>query len=265
MPYAPNVSPSREPQRSLRYEYELYVEREIEEYKDSVPRNVLLSIGDDAVAALSSAPQFTLTEIVLCEEVDRIIRARLRIPSYATWQRRRLRLLARFRRPEHWGMRPECPLVREIHPATDSRVLVAGTNAEGPVLYLAANGCEVTAVEAAADAVERVMLAAGEAGLTERVHGCVSDLGHWSPEVPLNAVVCTPAAFEGLSAAERAHVIEVLQGATADGGVHLVQTIVAGQTALTLDELRRRYRGWAVSVEFDVGASKTFLARKAIA
>src|SRR6185436_16070319 len=36
-------------QRSLRYEYELYVEREIEDYKDSISRNALLSIGDDAI------------------------------------------------------------------------------------------------------------------------------------------------------------------------------------------------------------------------
>jgi hypothetical protein len=37
-------------------------------------------------------------------------------------------------------------------------------------------------------------------------------------------------------------VIEVLKSATLDGGVHLVETIVAGQTALTIDELRAQYR-----------------------
>ena len=35
--------------RSLKHEYELYVEREIEDYKDSIPRSAILSIGDEAV------------------------------------------------------------------------------------------------------------------------------------------------------------------------------------------------------------------------
>jgi hypothetical protein len=58
-------------------------------------------------------------------------------------------------------------------------------------------------------------------------------------------------------------VIQVLQSATADGGLHLVQTIAAGKRApVSLDELRRRYQGWDVTVE--EGAPNTFLARKAL-
>ena len=53
------------PTRSLKHEYELFVEQEIENYKESVPRSVLLCIGDDAVASLSAAPQFALTELLL--------------------------------------------------------------------------------------------------------------------------------------------------------------------------------------------------------
>lgn len=256
--------------RSLKHEYELYVEREIEDYKDSVPRNVLLSIGDEAVATLSEQPQLALTELVLWDEVDRIIRRRQRIPSYSTWRRRRVRLLERFRSPEHWGLDPQAALVRAFPPEVDSHVLVAAGSAEGAALYLAANGCEVTALEPEAEAVERVMVAAEAAGLTERVRGCVTDLGHWRPDSPLGGVVCTPAAFAGLSSTERARVIAALQSATADGGVHLVQTIVAGQTAMTVEELRARYDGWHISVERDRDASaaltsRTFVARKAVA
>src|SRR6059058_4703445 len=93
--------------RSLKHEYELFVEQEIENYKESVPRSVLLSIGDDAVSSLSSAAQFALTELLLCDEVDRIIVKRLRLPSYGSWRRRRLKLIAELRRPEHWGLRPD--------------------------------------------------------------------------------------------------------------------------------------------------------------
>ena len=100
------MAPPHRPTRSLKHEYELFVEQEIENYKESVPRGVLLGIGDDAVASLTSAPQFALTELLLCEEVDRLIFRRLRLPSYDTWRRRRIRLIDELRRPEHWGLRP---------------------------------------------------------------------------------------------------------------------------------------------------------------
>src|SRR5437016_14674114 len=83
--------------RSLKHEYELFVEQEIENYKESVPRGVLLGIGDDAVSSLTSAPQFALTELLLCQEVDRLIFKRLRLPSYATWRRRRIKLIDELR------------------------------------------------------------------------------------------------------------------------------------------------------------------------
>jgi hypothetical protein len=130
-------------------------------------------------------------------------------------------------------------------------------------LYLAAQGCDVTAI-AEPDAVRRVLDAAEEVGLGERVHASASALDTWTPDAPLTAVIYSPAAFDGLTTAERARVIQVLQSATADGGVHLVQTIATGtRTPVSLNELRRRYRGWDVTV--DEGAPNSFLARKAIA
>jgi tRNA1(Val) A37 N6-methylase TrmN6 len=144
-------------------------------------------------------------------------------------------------------------------------VLVAGAKVEGAALFLAARGCDVTAVEPAADAVERVLSAAEAAGLTSRVRGYVSDLGHWQPDVALQAVVCTPEAFDGLTQSERSAVIRVLQSATTDGGVHLVETIVAGRTAMTLEELRSSYNGWQISVERELEAPSSFFARKGCA
>lgn len=250
--------------RSLRHEYDLYVEREIEDYKESVPRHVILSIGDEAVASLRAQEQLELDEMVLWDEVDRIIKLRLRIPTYQTWRRRRLKMLSRYRQPEHWGLQPDEPLVRVIQPAHETHVLVAGTHVEGTSLYLAAHGCDVTALDPAADVLERVLLAAEAAGLTPRVRGCASDLSHWSPDVPLQAVVCTPGAFEGLTKGERGRVIELLQGATKDGGVHLVDPLCAGQTVVTLDELRSRYQGWDVSVERERWSGPSFLAKKTV-
>ena len=252
------------PSRSLKHEYELYLEREIENYKESVPRSVLLSIGDDAVRVLAAQQQFALTELLLVDEVDKIIFKRLRLPAYATWRKRRMKLIDELRRPEHWGLSPDDMVVRAVQTvAADSRVLLAGAEVETPALYLAAHGCDVTAL-AGPDAVQRVLDAAEEAGLGERVHATALALESWTPDAPLTAVIYTPAAFTGLNTAERARVIQVLQSATADGGVHLVQTIAAGKrTPVSLDELRRRYRGWDVTVE--AGAPNSFLARKGVA
>lgn len=252
------------PSRSLKHEYELYVEREIENYKESVPRSVLLSIGDDAVRALAMQQQFALTELLLVDEVDKIIFKRLRLPAYATWRKRRVKLIQELRRPEHWGLSAGDMVVRAAQTVpVDSRVLLAGPEVETPALYLAANGCDVTAL-AEPDAVQRVLDAAEQAGLGSRVHAATLALESWTPDAPLRAVIYTPAAFSGLSASERGRVIHVLQSATADGGVHLVQTIAAGKrTPVSLNELRRRYRGWDVTIE--EGAPQTFLARKGMA
>ncbi|MES2180253.1 MAG: hypothetical protein V4550_20535 [Gemmatimonadota bacterium] len=252
------------PSRSLKTEYACYLDERIEEYKESVSRNVLLSIGDEAVTFIAKQPQFELTELVLCDEVNKIISKRLRLPSYSAWRKTRLKLLEELRRPEHWGLSRDDLVVRAVEAVGgDSRVLVAGAGVETPALYLAANGCDVTALSDA-DAVQRVMDAAEEAGLGERVHVSASALNAFTPDAPLTAVIYTSAAFRGLSASERTRVIEVLQSATADGGVHLVETIAAGKrTAVSLDELRKRYRGWDVTI--DDATSNSFLARKGIA
>src|SRR5438067_7920202 len=127
--------------RSLKHEYEVFVEREIEDYKDSIPRSALLAIGDEAVAVMREQEQTLVDELVLWDEVDRIIRRRLRIPAFQAWKRRRLRMLAEYRRPEHWGWPADSPLVRAVPPGFEGRVLVAGERLEGPTLYLAARGC----------------------------------------------------------------------------------------------------------------------------
>ena len=229
--------------RSLRHEYECYVEQEIENYKDSIPRSAILRIGDEAVAAMRDSEQLLLGEVVLCAEVDRIIRGRLRLPSFTTWRRRRLKLLELYRRPEHWGMAADAPLV------------------QATTLYLTANGCQITTVEHDPDAVDRVLAAAGQVGLASRVHGTSAPLERWYPHEPLHCVVSTPAAFERLSIEERFRVIEILKSATLDGGVHLVRTLVAGQSALSCEELVQRYDGWAVSQL----TQDSFIARKAVA
>lgn len=249
---------ARRPQRSLRHEYSLYLEEEIENYKESVPRSALLSIGDEAARNLATDPQTALTELLLWEEVDRIITKRLRLPSYSTWRRRRLKLLAEIRRPEHWGMQPDDALVR-VATTGNGHALVVDT--EPSALYLAANGCAVTAIAADEDVVRRMLAAAAQLGLSERVHGEIADLGTWMPDTPLTTVVCTSRLLADLPTKARTAAIERLKGATTAGGVHIVRD-VDRSCATTMDELRNRYRDWDVSVDSAPGAADTFLARK---
>lgn len=251
---------ARRPQRSLRHEYELYIEEEIENYKESVPRSALLSIGDDAARNLATEAQTVLTELLLWEEVDRIITKRLRLPSYSTWRRRRIKLLEEIRRPEHWGMRPDDALVRAATSASSGNVLVA--DAELSALYLAAQGCAVTAIASDEDVVQRVLAAAAQLGLSERVHGEIGDLESWTPDTTLNAVVCASRLLGDLSDVARARAIERLQRATATGGVHVVRDIYRGDGMLTMDELRRRYRDWDISIGPSSDSASTFVARK---
>ena len=250
------------PARSLKYEYELFVDEEIENYKESIPRGALLAIGDEAVASLGEQAQFALTELLLVQEVDRIIFRRLRLPSYQTWRRRRLKLLREMRRPEHWGLQADDLVVRAVRPTGEARVLVAGLAAEAPALYFAANGCEVTAV-ANEDVVERVLAAATAAGLGERIHAQPADWSAWAPDAVLDAVIVTSSALRGLTAAQRTRVIKLLQGATADGGIHLLEAADTQLRAPTLRELESRYEGWSLSLERD-GSSEMLLARKEI-
>ena len=250
------------PTRSLQHEYERYLEQEIENYKESVPRSVLLGIGDEAVAALAKEAQFTLTELIVWEEVDRIIALRLRLPSAPTWRRRRVKLIEELRRPERWGMTADHALVRRLTDTTNGAVLVAGGVDESPTLYLAANGCRVTALDPEADAVDRVLHAALQAGLTDRVDARVGDLSSWSPESPLFAVIVAQAALASLTAMDRGRVMSLLQDATVDGGVHLVQAIV-GRESDSLAELRSAYDGWTVEIDRHASRPNSFLATKA--
>jgi hypothetical protein len=68
-----------------------------------------------------------------------------------------------------------------------------------------------------------------------------------------------------MSSPELASVIARLQGATATGGVHVVEAAPNGASSPTLEELRNTYRGWDIFVERQLGATKTFVARKAVA
>lgn len=76
---------------SLRQVYELWVEDQIEEYKDSVPRDDLLRLADEVCeeVRVNQKGQYQITELILCDAVDRKIFKLLKLPGYRTWCRAR--------------------------------------------------------------------------------------------------------------------------------------------------------------------------------
>ena len=73
--------------RSLRRAYLEWVEEQVEEFKDSIPRGRLLSIADEVVneLRLSRGGQYQLTEILLCDAMNRYLFRLLKLPGYRAW------------------------------------------------------------------------------------------------------------------------------------------------------------------------------------
>lgn len=73
--------------RSLRRAYVEWVEEQIEEFKERIPRSHILAIADEVVNELrvDAGGQYQLTEILLCNAIDRRIFRMLRLPGYRAW------------------------------------------------------------------------------------------------------------------------------------------------------------------------------------
>ena len=73
--------------RSLRRAYVEWVEEQIEEFKERIPRSHLLAIADEVVTDLRMNPdgQYQLTELLMCNAMDRRIFRMLKLPGYRAW------------------------------------------------------------------------------------------------------------------------------------------------------------------------------------
>ena len=69
----------RRPPPSLMQQYQEYVLQRVEGFKNSITRDELLKLGDEAVSEMQSTAegQFVLTEVLMLESVDRLIMKRL--------------------------------------------------------------------------------------------------------------------------------------------------------------------------------------------
>src|SRR5919205_2037675 len=67
--------------------YQEYILQRIEGYKNSIGRDELLRLGDEAASELAATAQgqFVLTEVLMLESVDRLIMKRLALRPYRRW------------------------------------------------------------------------------------------------------------------------------------------------------------------------------------
>jgi hypothetical protein len=252
-PRDPGPSParSRRAPRSLRAEYEEFIEQRIEEYKDGLPRAALLGIGDEAVQELARTDQYQLTEVLLQEQVDAIIRRRLRLPSYRRWRERHLALRTAQAEPSHWGLSPRDPVVALAELIRDQDLVAVVGAADGAcALFLAARGANVLVGDPDLAVIEGLENRALAEQLGGRLECLVVPLETWTPDRPIQGCVIETPALAGLAAGDRAELIRRLKAVTVPHGHHVVMpTSLVGEAPLPVssDALRSLYADWAVT------------------
>lgn len=236
---------------SLEQQYHEYVMQRVEAYKNSLTRDQLLRLGDDAVAEMqaSAEGQFVLTEVLMLDSVDALIVKRLRIRSYRRWRQQLIQLRASQREPTHWGLEPAHPLCRllpRLEPG--DRALVIGGGGEGCACLLAAHEVQVTVLAADLGSVESVESRVASEALGSAFDAYVVQFGGWVPPLPdaLEVVVLDLAALAEVDATARLELLRATQALTTPEGVHLLLAVKGG---LAPEALLSQYAGWEQETE----------------
>jgi len=237
------------PQRSLQQEYAAFIEERIEEFKQQISREELLRIADDAVRELDAGAedQLLLTEVLMLDHVDRLIRQRLSLPTFRRWRARHVKLRRAQRGPTHWGLDGRSPIVALAERGDlDGAALVVGTGVAPVALYLAACDWPVVFVDAEVSIVEGLETRAAAESLSSRVEAYVVSLGCWLPEVQPVLTVIDPASLARVAPAEREQFLHALLERTPPGGVHCLMPATPGRDAITLgpETVKGYYTGW---------------------
>jgi hypothetical protein len=231
--------------------YQEYILQRIEGYKNSIGRDELLRLGDEAASELqaTSEGQFVLTEVLMLESVDRLIMKRLSLRPYRRWKQQFIRLRAAQRTPTHWALEPHCPLsplLPRIEP--EDTALVIGTAAAPTTYLLAAHDAAVTFLAAELGCVERVESRMAAEALSSLFESYVTQLDQALPDFlsfleGLDIVVLDPGVLLKLRAADRNDLLCDLKRRSRPGGVHV---ILPTCKALAPEALRPAYQGWSL-------------------
>ncbi len=231
--------------------YQEYILQRIEGFKNSIGRDELLRLGDEAAAELQTASegQFLLTEVLMLESVDRLIMKRLALRPYSKWKRQFVKLREAQRTPTHWGLEATCPVARLIpRLEPNDATLVLGGAAESCAYLLAAHDAAVTFIAGDMGSVERVEARMAAEALGSMFDGFVAQLGPGLPDflcfvTGLDLVVLDPGALANLNAATRSEVVRDLQRRSAPGAIHV---LLPTCKSLAPETLLGLYEEWTV-------------------
>jgi hypothetical protein len=249
---ATEVRPSHRRRRSPysdKQHYQEYIFQRIEGYKNSIGRDELLRLGDEAASELqgNSEGQFVLTEVLMLDSVDRLISKRLSLRPYRRWRQQFIKLRAAQRMLTHWGLEPHCPLA-QLLPRIEAgdTALVVGTDAAPTTYLLAAHDAAVTFIAANLGCVERVESRMATEALASLFESYVTPLDQALPEFlrfvsDVDLVVLDPGVLLDLSSADRLELVADLQTRSRPGGVHV---LLPTCKAMSRDALRTMYPGW---------------------
>ena len=237
------------PERSLQQEYAAFIEERIEEFKQQITRQELLRIADEAVRELDAGAedQLLLTEVLMLDHVDRLIRQRLSLPTFRRWRARHLKLRRAQRGPTHWGIDGRSPIVSLAERADlDGQALVVGGAVAPVALYLAAFDWPVVFIDAEVPIVEGLETRAAAEALGSRVDAYVVSLGCWMPDVHPTLTVLDPGALARARPPEREQFLHALLACTPPGGIHCLMPGTPGREAITLgpETVKAYYVGW---------------------
>lgn len=262
----PQPRPKRQRQ-SLRQEYEDFILQRIDEYKDQLSRNQLLSIADEAVRELeaNSEEQLVLTEVLVLEHVDKLIMRRLRLPSFRHWRKRYLNLRRAQQQPTHWGIDAGTPLLGLVQRLEGEELaLVVGCAAAPAAFFLAAHDASVLLIDQDLACVEAAETRAAAEALASRFQALVVSFAGWFPDVSPALVILDPALMNALNTATRGKTVEALKHMTVGGGVHCILPTESRSGVIPLgpEALQAHYSGWITDRSRLTPGSRCFVARK---
>ncbi len=249
MQTSPQSDGPRRRTQSLRHEYEEFILQRIEEYKEQLSRAELLSLGDEAVRELDAGPQgqLVLTEVLMLDHVDRIIKRRLRLPGFRRWRERHLKLRRAQQSPIHWGLPTDTPLAGLARGLGHGALaLVVGARAAPAGFLLAAHDANVLLIDQDIAGIESNESRAATEALGHNFQALVISLGSWFPDVTPNLVVIDPLLIASLDKAIASTLVGILKAQTAPGGVHLVLPVIVEKDPIPKEVWYRHYEGWEV-------------------
>jgi hypothetical protein len=235
----------RRPPPSLTQLYNEYVMQRIEAYKNSISRDELMRLGGDAAEELfaDDQGQLVLTEVLMHEMVDELIKKRLKLKSLRRWKESFLKLRAAQREPTHWGLDTTCPVVHLL-PRLEStdRALMIGTAAELPAYLITAHDADVMYWGPDMGLIERAEQRMLTESLSARFFCLTVQIATWIPATaePFDLMVIDLGVLEDLDSDRRYEVLRSLQERTREQGVH----VLLPSPTLVPEAVFTLYEGW---------------------